>query len=102
MSIHIGPGVLGLTLLQEHIGHNLVKLSHQLEHGVVGQMFQGKFTLAGVAWVGLSEDGVTVTWHHLQPGETKALTLEPSLHLHQLWGKKNFWLFIVKIEKDKL
>lgn len=53
VSIYIGPGVLGLTLLQEHIGYNLVKLSDQLKHGVTGQMLQGKLTLAGITWVSL-------------------------------------------------
>lgn len=53
VSIYIGPGVLGLTLLQEHVGYNLVKLGHQLEHGVTGQMLQGKLTLAGITWISL-------------------------------------------------
>lgn len=67
VSVHVGPGVLGLALLQQHVGHDLVELGHQLEHGVVGKMLQSKFTLAGVAGVGLPQHGVAVTWNHLQP-----------------------------------
>lgn len=65
VGVHVGPGVLGLALLQQHVGHDLVELSHQLEHGIVGQVLQGKLTLAGVTRVGLPQDGVAVTRHHL-------------------------------------
>lgn len=65
VGINIGPGVLGLTLLKEHIGHNLVKLGNQLEHGVVGQVLQGKLTLTGVTGVGLSQDSMAVARHNL-------------------------------------
>lgn len=70
MGVNIGPRVLGLTLLQEHIGHNLVKLGNQLEHGVVGQVLQGKLTLAGVTWVSLPQDSMAVAWHNLLRGDT--------------------------------
>lgn len=71
MGVHIGPGVLGLTLLQQHVGYNLVKLGDQLEHGVVGQMFQGKLALASVTWVSLPQDSVTVAGDHLKPQEKR-------------------------------
>lgn len=65
MSIHIGPGVLGLALLQEHIGNNLVKLGDQLEHGVVGQVFQSKLTLASITWVSLPQDSMAIARNNL-------------------------------------
>lgn len=65
VGVHVGPGVLGLALLQQHVGHDLVELSHQLEHGIVGKVLQCKLALAGVTRVGLPQDGVAVTWHHL-------------------------------------
>lgn len=65
VGINIGPGVLGLTLLKEHIGHDLVKLGNQLEHGVVGQVLQGKLTLTGVTGVCLSQDSMAVARHDL-------------------------------------
>lgn len=67
MGIHIGPRILGLTLLQQHVGHDLVKLGNHLEHGVIRQVLQCKLALAGVTWVSLSQDGVAIAWHHLQP-----------------------------------
>lgn len=70
VGVDIGPGVLGLTLLQEHIGHNLVKLGNQLKHGVVGQVLQGKLALAGVTGVGLPQDGVAVAWNNLRRKDT--------------------------------
>lgn len=72
VGVDIGPGVLGLTLLQQHVGHNLVKLGDQFEHGVVGQVLQGKLTLAGVTWVGLPQDGVAITGHNLRRRRTRS------------------------------
>lgn len=65
VGVHIGPGVLGLTLLQQHIWDNLVELGDQFEHGVVGKVLHGKLPLAGVTWVGLPQDSVSVTRHNL-------------------------------------
>lgn len=65
VGVHIGPGVLGLALLQQHVGHNLVKLCNHLEQWVVGQVFQGKLTLTGVTWVSLPQDSMAVAWHNL-------------------------------------
>lgn len=65
VGVHIGPGVLGLALLQKHIGDDLVELGYQFEHGVVGKVLHSKLPLAGVTRVGLPQDGVTVTRHHL-------------------------------------
>lgn len=85
MGVHIGPGVLGLTLLQQHIGDNLVELGDQLEHGVVGKVLHGELPLAGVARVGLPQDGVPVTRHHLErtgryySGKTSVTSIKYSL-----------------------
>jgi len=66
VGVHVGPGVLGLALLQQHVGHDLVELSHHLEQRVVGQVLQSKLPLAGVAGVRLPQDGVAVTGDNLQ------------------------------------
>jgi hypothetical protein len=53
VSIYIGPRILGLALLQEDIGHDLVQLSNQLKHGVIRQVFQSKLLLTGISWISL-------------------------------------------------
>lgn len=68
VSVYVGPGVLRLPLLQQHIGYNLVKLGDQFKHGVIGQMLQGKLALTSVARVGLSQNSMAVARHHLQSG----------------------------------
>ena len=65
MSIHIGPGVLGFALLCEHVRNHLKKLCHQLEERIVGEMLEGKLTLAHVAWVCLSQDCMAITRNNL-------------------------------------
>lgn len=67
VGVHVGPGVLGLALIQQHVGDNLVELGHQFEHGVVGKVLHGKLPLAGVTRVSLPEDGVSVTRDNLPP-----------------------------------
>ena len=91
VSVHVGPGVLGLTLLQQHIGDNLVKLGDQLEHGVIGKMLQGKFTLAGVTWVRLPQDSMTIAWYHLQPIEETYPKHDNCANIQQLF-LLNFFL----------
>jgi len=61
VGINVGVGVLGLAVLGEDTGGDLVDLADQLEHGVVGQHAQSKLTLGHVAGVGLAQDGVAVT-----------------------------------------
>lgn len=94
MGVDIGPGVLGLTLLQQHVGHNLVELGDQLEHGVVGQVLQGKLTLAGVTWVGLPQDGVAITGHNLRRRRT---SLSQSLNCTRIFLTFFLNLCIVKV-----
>lgn len=76
VGVNIGPGVLGLALFQEHVGHNLVKLGNQLEHWVVGQVLQGKLALAGVTRVCFPQDSMAVAWHNLSRGDKFPLTVE--------------------------
>lgn len=65
MSVNIGPWVLDLAGLKENIGNNLVELSDELEHWVVGKVLEGELTLASVSGIGLTEDSMTVTGNDL-------------------------------------
>lgn len=56
---------LGFTGLEEDVGNDLVDLTDELEKRVLGEMLQGEFSLSSVSRIGLSEDGVTVTWDDL-------------------------------------
>ena len=51
VGIYIGPGVLGLALLQQDVGGHLVDVRHQPEHRIVGQVLECKLSLARVTWV---------------------------------------------------
>lgn len=61
MGIDVGVGVLGLAVLGEDLGGDLVDLADELEHGVLGEVLLGELALGRVAGVGLAEDGVAVT-----------------------------------------
>lgn len=61
MGVHIGPGVLGLTVLGEDLGGNLVDGRDEVEEVVVRHVLEGELTLSSVTGVSLSEDGVSVT-----------------------------------------
>ena len=69
MGVHVGPGVLGLALLQQYVGHDLVELCHKLEHGIIGQVFEGKLALARVPRIRLPQHCVPVPWYHLAQRE---------------------------------
>ena len=56
---------LGFTGLEEDVGDDLVDLTDELEERVLGEMLQSEFSLSSVSRIGLSEDGVTVTWDDL-------------------------------------
>jgi len=64
VGVYVWPWVLGLTLSKKDIWHNLVDLADQLEHIVVWEVLEGKLSLTSVSWIGLSEHGVSVAWHH--------------------------------------
>lgn len=65
VGIDVGVRVLGLAVLGENAGGNLVDLADELEHGVVGQVLLGKLALGNVAGVSLAEDGVAVAGNDL-------------------------------------
>lgn len=60
VGVDVGEGVLGLAVLGQDAGGNLVDLADKLEHGVVGHVGLGKGALSHVARVSLAEDGVAV------------------------------------------
>ena len=66
VSIHIGPRILCLALLQEDVGHDLVQLRDQLEHGVLRQVLQRELSLTGVPRVSLPQHRVAVAGDNLQ------------------------------------
>lgn len=63
MGVDIGEGVLGLSVLRQNTGGNLVHLADQLEHGVIGHLFLRELALGHVAGVGLAEHSMAVTGH---------------------------------------
>ncbi len=82
MGVHVRPRVLGLAVLQEHIGRDLVDLGDELEERVLGQVLQSELTLAFVAWVGLAQYGVAVAWQYSALAERL-----PDEVLHLLIGR---------------
>ena len=65
MSVDVGPRVLDLAGLHEDGRNDAVQLRHQLEHFIVRQMLQSKFTLTSVSGVSLSQNSVAVARNHL-------------------------------------
>ena len=65
VSVNVGPWVLGLALFQQDVGDDLVQLTDQFEHGVVGEVLERELSLASVPRIRLPEHGVAVTWHNL-------------------------------------
>lgn len=61
VGVDVGVGVLGLAVLGEDTGGDLVDLGDELEQGVLGKVLESELALADVAGVGLAEDGVAVT-----------------------------------------
>merc|ERR1712126_479550 len=65
VGIYVGPWVLDLASLEEDGRHQHVQLRHKLEQFVIGKMFQGKFSLAGVSWISFAENSVSVSGNNL-------------------------------------
>jgi hypothetical protein len=65
VGVDVGVRVLGLSVLGENAGRNLVDLADKLEHGVIGQMLLGELALGDVAGVSLAENSVAVTGNDL-------------------------------------
>lgn len=80
MGIYIWPWVLSLALLQEDWWYNVIQLRDELEQLVVWQVLESKFTLAGVARISLTQNGMSVAWDN-----TAALQRIPD-ELSQFFG----------------
>ena len=65
VGIDVGEGVLGLAVLGQDTGGDLVDLADQLEHGVIGKLAQSKLALGDVTGVSLTQNSVTVTGNDL-------------------------------------
>jgi hypothetical protein len=59
--VHVGPGVLGLSVLGKDTRSDLVDLADKLEERVLGELLESKLALGSVTRVGLAENGVTVS-----------------------------------------
>jgi len=70
VGIHVGPGVLGLTVLGEDARGDFVDLGNELEEGIVGQVLEGKLALGHVARISLTQDSVTVARNDLTSVES--------------------------------
>jgi len=61
VGIYVGPRVLSLAVLGKDSGDNLIQLLDESEERVLGQMLEGELLLAGVAGIGLPQDGMAVS-----------------------------------------
>lgn len=61
VGIDVGVRVLGLSVLGQNAGGDLVDLADQLEQRVIGQLAESKLALGDVTGVSLAQNGVTVT-----------------------------------------
>lgn len=61
MGVYIRPGVLGLSVLGQDLGGNLVDGRDEVEQVVVRHVLEGKLTLSSVTGVSLSQNGMAVT-----------------------------------------
>ena len=95
VGVYVRPGVLGLALLQQYVGDNLIQLRHQSEHGIVGKFLQGKLSLAGVARVCLSQHGMAVTRDDLKQRETTGIKT------HRVPATECNSMIISKDDKDR-
>lgn len=64
VGINVGEGVLGLAVLSQDTGGNLVHLADELEHGVVGHLLLRELALSHVARISLAEHSVAVAGHN--------------------------------------
>jgi len=65
VGINVRPWVLGLSVLSQDAGHNVVQLADKTEEGIVRQVLEGKLTLSHVTGVSLAKDSVTETGNNL-------------------------------------
>jgi hypothetical protein len=79
--VDVWPWVLGLAVLGQDAWGDLVDGGDQVEEVIVRHVLEGKLSLSGVSWVGLSQDGMTVTWDN-----TAGLKGVPKIGLDVLLG----------------
>lgn len=96
MSVYIGPWVLNLASLKEDGRHQHVQLGHELEELVVGQMLEGELSLAGVPWVSLTENSVTIARNNLA-----RLQKAPHEVLHLVIGSIQSYALDHLLEEDE-
>jgi len=65
MGIDKGLGVGHLAMLLEDTRHDLVDGIDDVEQFIVGQVFQGKFMLAGITRIHLVQDCMAIAWNDL-------------------------------------
>ena len=65
MSVHVGPGILGLPMLCQHAWGHLEEVADQAEHGVLGQVPESKTTLTRVARVCLPQHSMPIARDNL-------------------------------------
>ena len=82
LGVDVGPGVLGLAVLHQHVGRHLVDHVDHLEQRVVRQVLQAELPLRRVARVGLAQHGVAVARDHLA-----AVQRVPQRRLDDLGGR---------------
>lgn len=99
VGVNVGVWVLGLSVLGEDTGGDLVDLADELEHGVIGQVLLGKLALGDVAGVGLAENGVAVSGNDLAGFESR-----PQVVLDGLVAKivANSLLHLLEPDEDLL
>ncbi|KAH3661179.1 hypothetical protein OGAPHI_006586 [Ogataea philodendri] len=94
--VDIWPWVLGLTVLGQHLWCNLVNVGNKLEQIVVWHVFQSELSLCSVSWVGLSQNGVSVTWNN-----TSGVQGLPEVFLNVLLGDVTLELLLHALEPLK-
>ena len=65
VGVHVGPRVLNFAQFQQNIGNDIVQSGNQFESLIVGQVFQGKFTLASVTGIRFPQHGVAIARNDL-------------------------------------
>jgi|SRR5271154_4219182 len=63
-SVNIGVGVLGLAVLGQDTGSNLVNLADKFEHWVLWQLAESKLSLGHVSGISLAQNCVTIAWYN--------------------------------------
>jgi hypothetical protein len=65
VGIYVGPWVLGLTVLGQDTGNDVVQLADETEERIVGQVLESELTLSHVTGISLTENGMAETGNNL-------------------------------------